>query len=107
MVNVDVENFENEVLKSDIPVIVDFWASWCTPCKVIEPAYKKLSEDFNGRVKFVKCDVDENSSIINKWNIRSVPTFIVFKDGDMLTSVSGTVNVRKLINGVLDDWPVV
>ena len=101
MVNVDNENFEVEVMESDIPVIIDFWAAWCTPCKIIEPMYTELEKDFKGIVKFTKCNVDDNVRIVNRWNIRSVPTFMIFKDGDMLASASGTVNVRKMINNVL------
>ncbi len=75
------EDFEKEVLKSEVPVIVDFWAEWCGPCKMMGPVFEKLSGDFPGKLKFAKLDTDENQATAAKYGIMSIPTLLVFKDG--------------------------
>ena len=74
-------NFEQEVLKSDVPVLVDFWAPWCGPCKMAEPILEELSETYNGKVSIVKIDVDESSTNSGKLGVMSIPTTIMFKNG--------------------------
>jgi thioredoxin 1 len=78
-----VRNFENEVLKSDIPVLVDFWASWCPPCKVVEPILEELAHEYQGKVKIGKLNVDRNPGLGARYEITGVPTFIVFKEGEI------------------------
>ena len=75
------DNFQSEVLDSDKPVFVDFWATWCNPCKMTEPIVDELAEEYKNKVKFVKIDVDADPEISQQFSVMSIPTFIVFKDG--------------------------
>ncbi len=83
------DNFESEVIQSDIPVLVDFWAEWCGPCKVIGPTIDSLAADYQGRVKVAKLNVDDNPRVAGRFGVRSIPTLIVFKDGEVQQSVIG------------------
>jgi len=84
------ENFENEVLKAELPVLVDFYADWCGPCKMMAPVVAKMAEQYAGRIIVGKCNIDENMDIAQKYRVASIPTFIGFKDGlDVLTAVGG------------------
>jgi len=85
------QNFEEEVLKSDIPVVVDFWAPWCGPCRMIAPITEKLAEEFDGRVKFCKLNVDQNNQTAVKYQIMSIPLLIFFKDGEKVDESLGAV----------------
>lgn len=80
--DVEDKNFEEEVLKSDLPVLVDFWAPWCGPCKLAEPVLEELSEQNEGKIKFVKVNVDENQEHAGKYGVMSIPTTILFKGGE-------------------------
>jgi thioredoxin 1 len=82
------QNFEQEVLKSDTPVIVDFWAEWCQPCKLVSPTVDQLAEEYKGKVKIGKLNVDENSVSAN-YNVMSIPTIMIFKDGQPVKAVIG------------------
>ena len=82
-VKVDNNNFDNEVLKSAEPVVVDFWAEWCGPCKMIAPALEELSAEFSGKVKIVKLNIDENPELAAKFGVRSIPTLAMFKGGEV------------------------
>jgi thioredoxin 1 len=84
-------NFETEVLKSEIPVVVDFWAPWCGPCHMIAPVTEKLSQEYAGRVKFCKLNVDENLQTAREYQIMSIPLLLFFKGGKQVDSVLGAV----------------
>ena len=90
------ENFETEVLKSDIPVLVDFSATWCGPCRRMDPLVEKLAEEYAGKVKVCKADVDECTDVARKYGIMSVPTFMMFKDGVEVSKTSGSMPAVKL-----------
>ncbi len=84
-------NFEQEVLKSDQPVLVDFWATWCGPCRVIAPTIEKIAADFEGKARVAKLDTDSNPQIAMKYGIRSIPSLIFFKDGLPVDQMIGVV----------------
>ena len=92
MVNeVTDQNFEEEVLKSDIPVVVDFWAPWCGPCRMIAPIAEKLADEFDGRVKFCKLNVDQNNQTAAAYNVMSIPLLVFFKNGEKVDESLGAV----------------
>ena len=88
--------FEAEVLRSEIPVLVDFYADWCGPCKMMAPVIEELAEKYSGRVKVGKLNVDENPDTAIQYRVMSIPTFIVFKNGEKVTSVSGAISRNEL-----------
>lgn len=89
IVEVTDQNFESEVLNSDKPVIVDFWAEWCAPCKQIAPVIKDLAEVYGDRVKIAKMDIDSNPNTPGKYGIRAIPTILSFKDGKVVDQLQG------------------
>ena len=89
-------NFEDEVLNSTTPVLVDFWATWCGPCRTIAPTIEKLAADYDGRAKVVKLDVDNNPQTAMKYGIRSIPSLLFFKDGRPVDQMVGVVSERVL-----------
>lgn len=90
-ITVTDDNFEAEVLKSEVPVIVDFWAAWCGPCRMIAPIVEELAEEYDGKIKVGKLDVDDNQQIAVKYGVRSIPTVLFFKDGEVAETVIGAV----------------
>jgi len=90
------ENFEQEVLKSKIPVFVDFWAPWCGPCRMMSPLVDELSAEYSEKIKIGKCNVDENSALAEKYGIMSIPAFLIFKNGKPVDQVVGGVAKNKL-----------
>lgn len=101
---IDDSSFESEVLQSDKPVMVDFWAPWCGPCKAIGPVVEDLAGKFGGQIKFTKCNVDNNPVTPNKYGIKAIPTLIFFKDGNVAEQITGMVAKSKLeetINGII------
>ena len=97
-------NFETEVLKSAEPVVVDFWAEWCGPCRMIAPALEEIAGSMNGKVKIVKLNVDENPATAAKYGIMSIPTLMLFKNGELSSRQVGAAPKQKLeqwINGAV------
>ncbi len=88
--------FDSEVLKSDIPVLVDFWAVWCGPCKAVAPAVEELAKQYKGKVKIAKMDVDEHQQVPQQYGIRSIPTLLLFKGGRVVDTIVGAVPKSKL-----------
>ena len=94
------ENFEEEVLKSDVPVLVDMFATWCGPCKMMAPVVAQLAEEYEGSVKVGKLDIDQNVDIVAQYKIMSVPTFLVIKDGEVVKKLIGAVSKEELVEAI-------
>ncbi|MBI4546349.1 MAG: thioredoxin [Ignavibacteriae bacterium] len=97
---VDDSNFQTEVLNADKPVLVDFWAIWCGPCKMIAPFVEELAKEYNGKLKVAKMDVDANPRTAMQYGIRSIPTLMVFKGGQVVEQIIGAVPKRHLVEKV-------
>lgn len=90
-VTITDDNFEQEVLQSDIPVLIDFWAAWCGPCRMIAPIVEELAQEYDGKIKVGKLDVDENQQTAVKYGVRSIPTVLFFKNGEVADNIIGAV----------------
>ena len=88
-VAVTEQNFDTEVLQSQVPVLVDFWAAWCGPCRMVAPALEEIATEYRGRLKVVKVDVDENQEVSIRYDVRSIPTLILFKGGQIAERLIG------------------
>lgn len=96
-INLNKQNFEDEVIKSNIPVLVDFFATWCGPCQMLAPIIEQISEEYKGKIKVCKLNVDEEQELAIKYNVMSIPTLIFFKDGNAIKSSVGFVSKSELI----------
>jgi thioredoxin 1 len=108
VIEVTDQNFEQAVLNSDLPTEVDFWAPWCGPCMMVSPIYDKLSEEYQGRFKFCKLNVDENKRTAMKYQIMSIPMQMFFADGQKVDEILGAVpesSIRTMVEGILKDFP--
>jgi thioredoxin 1 len=94
--NVTDASFEADVLKSSQPVLIDFWATWCAPCRAIAPAVEQLAGEYAGKVKIVKVNIDENPRTPTQYEVRSIPTLLLFKDGKVLGQIVGAVGKPKI-----------
>ncbi|MEM7181555.1 MAG: thioredoxin [Spirochaetota bacterium] len=95
-VNVTDSNFDSEVISSDVPVLVDFWAEWCGPCRMVGPVVEELSNDYAGKLKVAKIDVDSNQELAQKYGITSIPSLLVFKSGEVVDKIIGAVPKSKI-----------
>ncbi|MGQ0657161.1 MAG: thioredoxin TrxA [Chromatiales bacterium] len=96
IVHVTDTSFESEVLNSDVPVLVDYWAEWCGPCRIITPILNEVSQDYAGRLKIAKLNIDENRDTTMKFNIRGIPTLMIFKDGNVAATKVGALSKSQL-----------
>lgn len=90
------DNFESEVLKSDLPVVVDFFATWCGPCKMLSPVFESVSKDYSGKVRFFKLDTDKATETSIKYGVMSIPTLILFKNGSVAAKTVGVLGADEL-----------
>ena len=95
-IDISDDTFEDEVIKSEVPVLVDFWAGWCAPCKMIAPIVEQLAGEFDGKIKFTKLDVDSNPRVATTYGIRGIPTLLIFIGGSPVDQVVGVVTKAAL-----------
>lgn len=100
MIQITKDNFKKEVEKSKKPVIVDFWAEWCGPCKTLGPIFEEASKSFDGKVKFAKLDVENNQELAVQFGVMSIPSMIIFKGGKEINRIVGAISLDKLIGFV-------
>ena len=100
IVTLQDSTFDSEVLKSEVPVLVDFWAVWCGPCKAIAPAIDEIAREYKGKVKVAKLDIDNHQEVPQRYGIRSIPTLLVFKGGKVVDTLVGAMPKSKLVESL-------
>jgi thioredoxin 1 len=100
LLNVTDENFEDEVIGSELPVLVDFWAVWCGPCRMVAPFVEQIAEEYKDRLKVAKLNVDENQAVPAKYGIMSIPTLLLFKGGELRETIVGALPKDKIVAAV-------
>lgn len=100
MIHVTDKNFDSEVVKSNIPVLVDFWAQWCGPCRMISPIVDEIAEELKGQLKVVKANVDEAQDLAGRFHIMSIPTLLIFKDGKPVEQIVGAMSKDQLLEKI-------
>lgn len=106
IVNLTDADFKETIIKSEIPVLVDFWAPWCGPCRALAPTLEKLAEEYQGKLKIVKINIDDNQVQANEYSVRSVPTLLLFKKGEKVDTKVGNlslVELKEFVNTYLSD----
>ncbi|HUV05890.1 MAG TPA: thioredoxin [Armatimonadota bacterium] len=98
---VTAQNFDKEVLQSEIPVLVDFWAEWCGPCKMIAPSVNAIAEEYAGKLKVLKLDVDTEATVAARYGVMSIPTLILFKGGKVAEQIAGALPKQKIVEKIL------
>ena len=98
-----IAEYKKEILDSKVPVIIDFWATWCMPCKMFSPVFEKVSAEYKGKVKFVKIDVDEASDVAMKFSIMSIPTVVLFNGGKEVERQTGALSLTQLKDFINDN----
>ena len=96
VINLNVDNFEQEVMGARVPVLIDFWASWCGPCKMMSPVVEQIADDMGQSAKICKINIDEQRELATKYNVMSIPTFILFKDGKEVSRLVGAMPKEEL-----------
>ena len=96
------QNFETDVQESDLPVLIDFWAVWCGPCKAIAPVLEEIAKEYKGKIKVGKVDVDKNQDTASRYGVRSIPTLLLMKNGEIINQLVGAVP-KSNITDILDD----
>ena len=100
ILNVTDSDFEDEIIKSELPVLVDFWAVWCGPCRMVAPLVEQIAQEYAGQIKVAKLNVDENQSVPAKYGIMSIPTLLFFKGGDLKETIVGALPKAKIIEKI-------
>lgn len=103
IIHVNEKTFDSEVINSPVPVIVDFWAPWCMPCKMLEPIFEEVSKEYTNKVKFVKINTDDNIEIAQRYYISGIPTLMIFKNGKPVNQIVGFVSKKELAKFIEDN----